>query len=100
MRTSDDLEIPLQLPVGDGPLELPRLPLARRGEVVHEGLPQPAPGHLAPPEESRRVPERGGELELLRQGVLERVAVSRDGLQRLQPLPPPPEPAPPRRRRH
>src|SRR4029079_18322094 len=35
-RSSDDFEIPLQLPIGHGVEPLAPLPLARRGEVVDE----------------------------------------------------------------
>ena len=41
VATSDDLEIALQFPVGDGVQPLPPLPLARRGEVVDEIVAEP-----------------------------------------------------------
>src|SRR6185436_13408313 len=56
ITTSNDLEIALQFPVGHTVEPLPPLPLARRGEVVDEGVAEPIA-------RDRRLPEVAGGLD-------------------------------------
>src|SRR5437867_3152281 len=55
---SYDLEVALQLPVGDRLLGLAPLPLARADEMVHELLPEQLAGQARPPEAIGRLLQR------------------------------------------
>src|SRR4051794_25345208 len=54
---SDDLEIALELPVGDRLLRFALLPFAGRGVVLDEGVAEERAGRLRALEALRRVPE-------------------------------------------
>ena len=58
MVTSDDFEITLHLPIGDGILPLPPLPFARRGEVVDEIVAEPVACQLRSLEVTCRLDQR------------------------------------------
>ena len=77
-------EVPGELPVGDVFVELALLPLARRGEVVDEGLAEPTVRDVRIAEALGRLGERPRELPLV--FGLERVRVPRHRLAELQAL--------------
>src|SRR5689334_12308206 len=57
-RSSNDLEIPLALPIGDGILPLPPFPFARRREVVDEIVAEPVACALGLAEDARGLDQR------------------------------------------
>src|ERR1700682_2943451 len=53
-----DLEVTLQLPIGDCIKPLPPFPLARRREVIDEVVAEPVAGELRVPENTRGLDQR------------------------------------------
>src|SRR5207248_7043182 len=56
-ESSNDLEVALELPVGDGVEPLAPFPLAGGGEVIDEVVAEPVPGDFGGMEDSRRLDE-------------------------------------------
>src|SRR3954471_6519318 len=60
-RSSDDLEVPLQLPLRHRALELPALPVAGADVMLHERLAEKLARFLACREARRGLPQRAGQ---------------------------------------
>src|SRR5215207_11696389 len=95
-RTSDDLEIAGELPIGDVLSELALLPFARRGEMLDERVAEERAGDLRALQPLRRLPQGARQVEVRRQRQL--VGVARDRRLRLDLVLDAPQPARERRR--